>query len=919
MVCGRRALGPARLRFNRGRPGESIAPAGRFAAARDAACAASARRLPAEGFGVAAAGFGAAARWYHSPDLRSPSKESTIPVDERHRTGLPAGLTEAEVTRRRAAGQGNDAPVATGRTYRQIVRDNVFNFINNILFVLAAVLIAFRHYLDALLSVGVVLANTVISLYQEVRAKRTLDRIAILTRPHAVALRDGHEREVDPGELVVGDVIRARPGDQIVVDGRVVGPGYLELDESLLTGEADLVVKHAGDGVLSGSFCVAGDGWYEAETVGAESFANKVTATAQSHRRYLTPLQHQANVLVWILLVIALAFCALVITQHFTQHLPWVETLQAATVIVGLVPNSLILAIVLAYALGAVRMAGKGALIQEANAVESLSNVDVLCTDKTGTLTTNVIRVRELEPLEASRAEFESMLATYAASTAVPNRTIEALVAGLPGLPLSATGEAPFSSGRKWSGLTFADGGLPYATLVLGAPEVLIPRLADDPGIAERTTAWSGAGLRVLLLAGTREPTSFAAAGGAPLLPAGLVPLGLVSLADELRPKVAETLREFAAAGIEVKVISGDDPRTVRALATQAGLEGELVAYSGAELARFDEHEFAAAAVEGTIFGRVSPQQKEALTTALRKRGRYVAMIGDGVNDVIALKRADLGIAMESGSPATRGVADLVLMGDSFGVLPSAFREGQRIRNGMQDILNIFSVRIFSRALVIPFVALIGGFAFSPRQSALLSYLTATVPTIGLIVWAQSGQTIKGRIYRPLARFAVPASILLALFELAVYTLYFKTNEHSYLLAHHGATTEQAVQAALPVAQTATTALAVLCGLLLLPFTVPPSMRWVGGARLRGDRRPTIMAAVLFVVYLVIVSTASGRHLFAMQPIGILQQILLIVIAVSWGFTVRAIWHWRLLDRLFGPPEGRPLPGDRPRRGRSAA
>ena len=262
---------------------------------------------------------------------------------------------------------------------------------------------------------------------------------------------------------------------------------------------------------------------------------------------------------------------------------------------------------------------------------------------------------------------------------------------------------------------------------------------------------------------------------------------------------------------------------------------------------------------------------------------------------------------MESGSPATRGVADLILMGDSFGVLPGAFREGQRIRNGMQDILNIFAVRIFSRALVIPFVALIGGFAFSPRQSALLSYLTATVPTIGLIVWAQSGQTIKGRIYRPLARFAVPATILLAAFELAVYALYFKTGEHTYLLAHHGATTEQAVQAALPKAQTVTTLLAVLCGLLLLPFTVPPSMRWVGGARLRGDRRPTIMAAVLFVVYLIIVSTPGGRSLFALQPLGILEQLLLIVIAVSWGFTVRAIWHWRLLDLVFGPPEGRPL------------
>jgi cation-transporting ATPase E len=879
------------------------------------------------------------ARWYDDASLSSPPKEPIIPTYERQPTepfagpgdptghsdptshsaptarsgpGGPArpgghgGLTEAEAMRRRAAGDGNEIPAGTGRTYRQIVRDNVFNFINNILFVLAAVLIAFRHYLDALLSVGVVAANTLISLYQEMRAKRTLDRIAILTRPHAVVVRDGREREVDPAELVVGDTIHAQSGDQIVVDGRVVGPGSLEIDESLLTGESDLVVKRAGDAVLSGSFCVAGSSYYEAETVGAESFANKVTATAQSHRRFLTPLQHQANVLVWILLVLALAFVALVVTQHFTQHLPFVETLQAATVIVGLVPNSLILAIVLAYALGAVRMAGKGALIQESNAVESLSNVDVLCTDKTGTLTTNVIRLRDLEPLEAPRDELELLLAAYAASTAVPNRTIEALAAALPARALPVADEAAFSSARKWSGLAFADDALPWATLVLGAPEVLAPRLRAGAALGERQAEWSAAGLRVLLLAGARATARFAA-GSAPELPAGLVPLGLVSLADELRPKVAETLAEFAAAGIEVKVISGDDPRTVSALATQAGMGGELTAYSGAELARFDEREFAAAAADGTVFGRVSPQQKEALTGALHRRGRYVAMVGDGVNDVIALKRADLGIAMESGSPAARGVADLVLMNDSFGVLPSAFREGQRIRNGMQDILNIFAVRIFSRALVIPFVALIGGFAFSPRQSALLSYLTATVPTIGLIAWAQSGQTIKGRIYRPLARFAVPATVLLAAFELAVYTLYFKTGEHNYLLAHHGATTAQAVQAALPKAQTVTTALAVLCGILLLPFTVPPSMHWVGGARLRGDRRPTIMAAVLFVAYLVIVSSAGGRHLFAMQPIGVLQQILLIVIAVSWGFTVRAVWHWRVLDRLFGPPEGRPL------------
>ena len=810
-------------------------------------------------------------------------------------------------------------PVTAGRTYHDIVRDNVLNFINILLFVVGGLLVAVGHYLDALLSVGVVLINTAVNLFQEVRAKRTLDRIAILTRPHAVVVRDGAEREVDPTELVVGDLVRARPGDQIVVDGKVVGPGYLEIDESLLTGESDLVVKHAGDAVLSGSFCVAGDGWYQAETVGAGSFANKVTATAQSHRRFLTPLQHQANVIVWILVVIALALEALVVFQWLSQHFPAIETLQATTVVVSLIPNSLILAIVLAYALGAVRMAGKGALVQEVNSIESLSNVDVLCTDKTGTLTTNVIRLHELAPLGATREQLEAALAAYAASTAVPNRTIEALAAALPGQPLTLADEAAFSSARKWSGLAFAHDVLPWATVVIGAPEVLAGHLPEDPAADEQTAAWAGQGLRVLMVAGTRAPARFAAGAAdsaarrPPELPSGLEPLGLVSLADELRPKVAETLAEFEAAGIAVKIISGDDPRTVAALARQAGLEGDLVSYSGPELARCDEHELAAAAVEGTVFGRVSPEQKEALTTALHKRGRYVAMVGDGVNDVIALKRADLGIALQSGSPASRAVADLVLMDDSFGALPAAFREGQRIRNGMQDILDIFAVRIFSRAVVIPLVALIGGFAYSPRQSALLGYLTATVPTLGLIFWAQAGQTIKGRIYRPLARFAVPATILLALYQVAVYAIYFNTEKHGYLLAHHGATAEQAVQAALPVAQTATTALAILCGLILLPFTVPPSMRWVGGARLRGDRRPTIMAIVLFAVYLLVVSSPAGRNLFALRQIGVLQQILLIVVAVSWGFTVRAIWHWRFLDRLFGPPEGRPI-GERRRR-----
>jgi hypothetical protein len=348
-------------------------------------------------------------------------------------------------------------------------------------------------------------ANTVISLYQEMRAKRTLDRIAILTRPRAVVVRDGRERDIDPAELVVGDTIRAQSGDQIVVDGRVVGPGYLEIDESLLTGESDLMSSARGDPVLSGSFCVAGGGCYEAETVGAESFANKVTATAQSHRRSLTPLQHQANVLVWVLLVIAIAFVALVVFQSFTQHLPFVESVQATTVIVGLVPNSLILAIVLAYALGAVRMAGKGALIQEANAVESLSNVDVLCTDKTGTLTTNVdppARARAARgAARRARAPAGRLRRQHRRAQPHHRGARRRRCRGAPWRSQTKQPSRRAASGAAWRSPTTR---CPGPRWCWARPRCWRRACAPARPLGERQAEWSAAGLRVLLVAGAR-------------------------------------------------------------------------------------------------------------------------------------------------------------------------------------------------------------------------------------------------------------------------------------------------------------------------------------------------------------------------------------------------------------------------------
>ena len=371
--------------------------------------------------------------------------------------------------------------------------------------------------------------------------------------------------------------MRAQAGDQIVVDGRVVGPGYLEIDESLLTGEADLVVKRAGDAVLSGSFCVAGSGFYEAETVGADSFANKVTATAQSHRRFLTPLQHQANVLVRVLVVIVIAFEVLVAFQTISQHLPFVE--KRADVDRDRRPRPQQPDPLDRPGLRAWAPCAWPARERSSRRPTPSSR----CRTSTSCAPTRPARspptssaCTSCEPLEAPRDELERLLAAYAASTAVPNRTIEALAAGLPGRPLPVADEAPFSSERKWSGLAFADGALPYATLRAGRargavrPAAVRRRAGRAAGRMDRRRLARPAARRHAPAA-RFVPATGDAEQRRPALPPDLVPLGLVSFADELRPKVQETLREFAAAGIAVKVISGDDPRTVAALATQAG------------------------------------------------------------------------------------------------------------------------------------------------------------------------------------------------------------------------------------------------------------------------------------------------------------------------------------------------------------
>ncbi|HEY5387285.1 MAG TPA: HAD-IC family P-type ATPase, partial [Thermoleophilia bacterium] len=404
------------------------------------------------------------------------------------------GLSEEEAGRRRAAGQGNDVEIRTGRTYGRIVRDNVFNFINNLFYFLGILLLVLGKPLDAFSVVFVIGANTVISLFQEVRAKRVLDKMAILLRPKADVVRDGQVRELDPSQVVLGDVLRVQPGDQVVVDGPLVA-GRMEIDESLLTGESDLVTKHPGDALMSGSFCMTGGGYYEAEKVGLDSFANKLTAKATAYKRELTPLQRQVTQIVRVLLIVVIVFETLVWTRNIFAAVPFVESVRNSTVILALIPNGLVLSIALTYALGAVRLLGKDMLVQQFNAVESLSNVDVLCTDKTGTLTSGVIEFEEMRPLGADEARATHLLGAFAASTTDANRTIEALRAAHPSEREATAHEAFFSSERKWSGLAFADGEA-RGTYVLGAPEMLAPALRAGADWRAQADEWAARGLR---------------------------------------------------------------------------------------------------------------------------------------------------------------------------------------------------------------------------------------------------------------------------------------------------------------------------------------------------------------------------------------------------------------------------------------
>ncbi|HSW42057.1 MAG TPA: HAD-IC family P-type ATPase, partial [Patescibacteria group bacterium] len=694
------------------------------------------------------------------------------------------GLDETEVAARRARGEGNTYRPPTSRTYWEILWQNTYLGINGILMSVSLLLILFGLHVEALLTAGPVITNIFVGVVQEARAKRKLDRIALLNRPRAHVIREGAEREIDPAGVVVGDLLVARRGDQVLLDGTSVAGGRAELDESLLTGESDPVTRVAGDPVLSGSAVVSGTLVYEVERVGAESFANRLLDEARKLGSERTPLQREIAATIWAVAgLVALAAIPVALAAIPTGF-ETVETVTAAAVLVTLVPQGLAIMVTVTYAAGALRITRLGALVQRQNAVESMARVDTLCIDKTGTLTTQRIAFNGAEPVDhRGAAPLPAILAALAASTTAPNRTTEALSAAHPGAARAVEDEIPFSSERRWSGLRF--GGAPFlagellpvelapgATYLMGAPPVLIPHLATDPdGLPARIDAIAAEGVRVLLLARAPDGAALRDTNGRPALPDGLEPIALLGFTEELRTDVPEILGGLAQAGLTLKVISGDDPATVEAIGRRVGLSMAGGVASGLELADLDDAALADIADRVSVFGRVEPALKARLIAIYRASGHYVAMVGDGVNDILSLRRANLGIAMESGSAAARGVSDLVLLRDNFAILPRAIIEGQRIVAAMEATLVLLLARTFYVLLIIAGAALLGlPFPITPRQNGVLAFATVGVPLMLLALWVPPRRLPRNLLGEAL-RVTIPASLGVVALALPVYAL----------------------------------------------------------------------------------------------------------------------------------------------------
>jgi magnesium-transporting ATPase (P-type) len=763
----------------------------------------------------------------------------------------------------------------SSRSVSSIVAGNVFTLFNAIIGIFFVLILSLGLVADAAFG-AIAIVNSYIGIRQELKAKRTLDELAILVAPHAKVERDGAVVSLLAEEVVPGDVVALEPGDQLVADGETIASRGMTLDESLLTGEVDGIRKDVGDRALSGSFCISGSGRYRVDAVGEESYAGKLAGEAKAFRHPPSPLQSEVNRVIVACTWAMLPLAALLLITFQLRGTDLVEAAQTATAgLVTLIPEGMVLLMSVTFAVAAVRLARRDTLVQQMSATESLAAVDTICVDKTGTLTDGQLRLLGVEVADGTDPDGATgALGRFAASAGDRNRTLETIAEAFPAAAARVGGEVAFSSKWKWSGLRL--GGTSY---VLGAPDVLAASGALElpPGLARKLDEETAAGRRVVAFGQSSE-----ALPGEPehAPPPRLTPVALIVMEETLRADAAETIATMREAEVDLKLISGDARATVTAVAYAVGVPADAGVIEGSELPD-DPEQLAAAAQANTIFCRIAPEQKKALVEALRASGRYTAMIGDGVNDVPALKQARLAVAMGSGAQVTKGISDIVLLKDEFARLPEAVAEGRRIARNIHRLGRLYLTKSVYAAALILLVAVPGfAFPFLPRHLTLAVFLTIGIPSFVLALAPSDGPLYRGRLLRALAAFAVPAGVATALGSIFCFFLVDTVFGGSLEAGRTAATTTLIVLG--------------LCFVLLLE-------RGPGREHIAIQSYMLAMVAGLGALFALILAAAPVRDFFEMTLLGPTQWFLCLACSAA-GLTIASLlWRLPQIEALEAP------------------
>ncbi|MBS1492794.1 MAG: HAD-IC family P-type ATPase [Bacteroidetes bacterium] len=652
------------------------------------------------------------------------------------------GLTNAEVQDRITKGLVNKSSRQKTKTVSEIFIENIFSVFNLIIF--SVVVFLFIYYIRTgnieLIkdTVGVSTAailNLLIAIIQEIKAKRALDKVNLLLVKDVTVIRDGKNEVIQQENVVKDDLILMERGDQVIVDGKMVESNHIEIDESLLTGESLPINKKEDDEVLSGSFCIAGNGIYRAEKVGDESYAMSITGMAKKFKFVLTPLQKQINIIVQVLFAIALVLVAIELSIHWdrmvSEDIDFIR--RISTIVMSLVPQGLVLLASVSFALGVYRISKIGAIIQKLNAIESFSNVQIVCMDKTGTLTQNKLSVNRITLAEGSdEEEIKKLLGTYALHSSDKNATLRAIDVFFSYPEAKFVDEIPFSSETKKSFLEVELNGN-NRVFVLGGFDILSEKLSTD-NKKFFSDAFAEKNLKIYrnLLFGEIHNIKNLDEIKSDLNIIEITPYAIVSISDQIRTDVMDAINLFLKNGITFKILSGDAPESVQAVAREIGWDiSDDKLITGAELEKYtDEEEFTKIVLEKAIFARLKPEHKLHIIKALKKKKIYTAMIGDGVNDLPAIKESDMGIAMEEGSKITKEIADIVLLKNKFSLLPDIFLEGNKIVNSVSSVAKLF----LTKNMLVIFLVLLSlvfglSFPITPRRIALLNIFAIGLPS----------------------------------------------------------------------------------------------------------------------------------------------------------------------------------------------